>query len=64
MDTLTVVVPAMTCRHCIRAVTAALRDVAGVQTVQVDVAGAVTLSGTMVAADVLLALAASGHPAR
>jgi hypothetical protein len=33
---MTVLVPGMTCRHCVRKVTAALRDVAGVALVQAD----------------------------
>ena len=36
MSTLTLLVPGMTCRHCVRKVTAALRDVPGVQLVQAD----------------------------
>ena len=36
MTTVTLLVPDMTCRHCVRTVTAALRDVAGVQLVQAD----------------------------
>ena len=56
-------VPAMTCRHCVRTVTAHLRDVEGVQTVEADVVSArVVVRGTMSTADVLRALAACGFP--
>ena len=56
-------VPAMTCRHCVRTVTAYLRDVEGVQTVEADALTArVVVRGTMSTADVLLALAACGFP--
>jgi copper chaperone CopZ len=64
METLTVLVPAMTCRHGVRAVTAALRDVAGVQMIQADAATAtVTLKGSMTASDVSRALLRCGYPA-
>jgi copper chaperone CopZ len=64
VETLTLHVPAMTCRHALRTVTAALRDVVGVQTVQADVATAsVLVSGTMAAADLFRALRECGHPA-
>ena len=36
MCTVTLLVPGMTCRHCVRTVTAALRDVPGVTRVQAD----------------------------
>ena len=56
-------VPTMTCRHCVRTVTAHLRDVEGVQTVEADaLAARVLVRGTMSPADVLLALAACGFP--
>lgn len=56
-------VPSMTCRHCVRAVTAHLRDVEGVHTVEADaVAARVVVWGTMSTADVLLALTACGFP--
>ena len=56
-------VPAMTCRHCVRPVTAHLRDVEGVQTVEADaVTARVVVRGTMSTDDVLLALAACGFP--
>lgn len=64
METLTLRVPAMTCRHAVRTVTAVLRDVVGVQTVQADAATAtVRVSGTMAAAEVFRALRECGHPA-
>ena len=63
MDTLTMRVPTMTCRHAVRTVTAALRDVVGVQTVQAEAATAtVVVSGTMAAADAVRALRECGHP--
>jgi copper chaperone CopZ len=64
MDTLTLRVPAMTCRHAVRTVTAALRDVVGVQTVQAEAATATVLvSGTMAPDDVFRALRQCGHAA-
>ena len=64
METLTLRVPAMTCRHAVRTVTAALRDVAGVQTVQAEAATATVLvSGTMAETDVFRALRSCGYPA-
>jgi copper chaperone CopZ len=63
METLTLRVPAMTCRHAVRSVTAALRDVVGVQTVQAEAATAtVTLKGSMTASDVSRALLRCGYP--
>ena len=63
MDALTVAVPGMTCRHCVRAVTAALRDVPGVEAVRADAATAsVVLLGTSRPAEVLAALEAIGFP--
>ena len=56
-------VPAMNCRHCVRTVTAHLRDVEGVHTVEADaVTARVVVRGTMSTADVLLALADCGFP--
>jgi copper chaperone CopZ len=64
METLTLPVPAMTCRHAVRTVTAALRDVVGVQTVQAEATTAtVTLKGSMTASDVSRALLRCGYPA-
>jgi copper chaperone CopZ len=63
MSTLTLRVPGMTCRHCVRKVTAVLRDVPGVQLVQADVTTAtVVLSGEPTVADVLAALDEAGFP--
>ena len=59
--TLTLRVGGMTCRHCVRDVTARLRDVPGVTTVAADARLAhVVVRGTMAAADVLAAVAAAG----
>jgi copper chaperone CopZ len=64
MTTLTLRVPGMTCRHCVRKVTAALRDVPGVQLVQADLTTAsVVLRGEATVADVLAALDRAGFPA-
>ena len=61
MSTLTLRVPGMTCRHCVRKVTAVLRDVPGVQLVQADLTTAtVVLSGEPTVADVLAALDEAG----
>ena len=63
MSTLTLRVPGMTCRHCVRKVTAVLRDVPGVQLVQADLTTAtVVLSGEPTVADVLAALDEAGFP--
>lgn len=63
--TLRVSVPTMTCRHCVRTVSRHLHDVPGVESVAAQAAGTiVVLRGTMVAADVLSALAACGSPGR
>jgi copper chaperone len=63
MSTLTLRVPGMTCRHCVRKVTAALRDVPGVQLVQADLTtGTVVLHGDPSASDVLAALDRAGFP--
>ena len=64
MSTLTLRVPGMTCRHCVRKVTAALRDVPGVHLVQADLTTAtVVLHGEATVADVLPALDEAGFPA-
>jgi copper chaperone len=61
MSTVALLVPGMTCRHCLRKVTAALRDVAGVALVQADVrTTTVVLHGDAAAADVLAALDGAG----
>ena len=63
MSTLTLRVPGMTCRHCVRKVTAALRDVPGVQLVQADLTTTtVVLRGEPTVADVLAALDQAGFP--
>ncbi len=63
MSTLTLRVPGMTCRHCVRKVTAALRDVPGVQLVQADLTtSTVVLHGDPSASDVLAALDRAGFP--
>lgn len=63
MTALTLRVPGMACRHCVRKVTAVLRDVAGVQLVQADLTTAtVVLSGEPRVADVLAVLDEAGFP--
>jgi copper chaperone CopZ len=53
----------MECRRCVRAVTARLRDLAGVQTVQADARTAtVVLVGAVEVRAALAALADAGHP--
>ena len=64
MSTLTLRVPGMTCRHCVRKVTAVLRDVPGVHLVQADLTTTtVVLSGEPTVVEVLAALDAAGLPA-
>ena len=61
--TITVSVAGMTCRHCVRTVSARLRDVPGVVAVQADATTTtVVLHGTMDADDVLAALDEVGFP--
>ena len=63
MRTLPLRVPGMTCRHCVRKVTAVLRDVPGVRLVQADLTTAtVVLRGEPTVADVLAALDEAGFP--
>jgi len=63
MSTLSLLVPGMTCRHCVRKVTAALRDVPGVQLVQADLTTTtVVLRGEPTVTDVLAALDEAGFP--
>ena len=63
MSTLTLRVPGMTCRHCVRKVTAVLRDVPGVQLVQADLTtSTVVLHGNPAVSDVLSALDRGGFP--
>ena len=55
-------VDSMGCRHCVREVTAWLRDVTGVETVAADAkTGTVVLSGTMAVADVVAVFAGSSY---
>ena len=63
MTTVTLLVPEMTCRHCVRTVTSVLRDIAGVQLVQADArTTTVVLYGEPAVTDVLAALEAAGFP--
>ena len=63
MSTLVLLVPGMTCRHCVRKVTAALRDVPGVQLVQADLTtSTVVLRGEPPVADVLAPWTWHGFP--
>ena len=56
-------VPGMTSRHRVRAVTARLRDVDGVRSLEADASRErVRVRGTMSAADLLRVLDASGFP--
>lgn len=58
-------VTGMSCRHCVRQVTACVRDVPGVETVEADrVTGQVRLRGRFALRDVLSALARAGNEAR
>ncbi len=57
MPQLRLEVASMRCRHCVRDVTARLRDVPGVATVVADAASSIVeLEGTMSVADVEAAL--------
>lgn len=65
MGTLTLRVPDMTCRHCVRTVTAALRDLPGVRLVEADASTTtVVLHGERLPELVLVlaALDAAGFP--
>ena len=56
MNDIELTVGGMSCRHCVREVTARLRDVIGVERVTADpVRSVVHLSGSMTPADVLAA---------
>ncbi|HUR13400.1 MAG TPA: heavy-metal-associated domain-containing protein [Mycobacteriales bacterium] len=62
MRRLQVHVDGMTCRHCVRDVTARLRDVDGVETVAADATSSlVVLQGTMSDQAVMAALAGSSY---
>ena len=64
MGTLRVLVPTMSCRHCVRTVSQHVRDVPGVVAIIADAeAGVVVLQGSMSEADVLAALRDAGFPA-
>lgn len=65
MPQLRVMVDSMRCRHCVRDVTARLRDVPGVVTVVADAASSmVELEGTMSVADVEAALQHTSYAIR
>lgn len=62
MSELTLYVAGMTCRRCVREVTARLRDVSGVETVAADAGTSeVRLSGSMRLPDVVSALAGTTY---
>ena len=62
MDRFTLCVPDMSCRHCVRAVSAAISDVPGVSVVTVDLAlKSIDVRGTASPAAVRAALAAIGY---
>lgn len=64
MPRTTLTVPAMTCRHAVRVVTARLRDLPGVETVEADPRSAVlVVAGEVSEHAVRAALAAAGFPA-
>jgi copper chaperone len=57
-------VPSMSCRHCVRAISAAVSDVAGVQSVVIDPdTKTVQVHGTADIDAVRSALATAGYPA-
>ena len=60
---LTMYVPGLTCRHAVRVVSARLRDVPGVLSVEVDgSAGWVVVRGPVDAQQVRTALVEAGYP--
>ena len=60
---LTMRVPGLTCRHAVRVVSARLRDIPGVESVEVDgPAGRVVVRGPVDARQVLAALVEAGYP--
>jgi len=60
---LTMRVPGLTCRHAVRVVSARLRDVPGVESVEVDgPAGRVVVRGPVDAQQVRAALVRAGYP--
>jgi copper chaperone len=57
-------VPGMSCRHCVRAISAAVSDVAGIQSVAIDLeTKTVHVHGTADMDAVRSALATAGYPA-
>ena len=65
MPQLNLFVGGMSCRRCVREVTARLRDVPGVETVSANPGDCVVrLSGSMQAADVLAAFAGTSYRPR
>jgi copper chaperone len=57
-------IPGMSCRHCVRAISAAVSDVAGVQTVAIDLeTRTVHVNGTANVDAVRSALTTAGYPA-
>jgi copper chaperone CopZ len=63
VSTVALLVPGMTCPHCVRKVTAALRDVAGVALVQADASTTmVVLQGDAAVPEVLAAVDGAGFP--
>ena len=62
MGEMTLRVGGMSCRRCVREVTARLRDVAGVETVSADAGRSVVrLGGSMTSGDVLAAFAGTTY---
>jgi len=60
---LTMWVPGLACRHAVRVVSARLRDVPGVQSVEVDgPAGLVVVRGPVDTREVRAALVEAGYP--
>jgi len=60
---LTMLVPGLTCRHAVRVVSARLRDVPGVESVEVDgPAGWVVVRGPVDGEQVRAALVEAGYP--
>ena len=65
MSDLELIITGMSCRHCVRDVTARLRDVPGVHTVVADArTSRVRLGGTMTTADVRAALTGTTYTVR